>query len=103
MGDSAGVPKALSRKRSASISGTVTSRTSRVVQAITLVAHQANKDPDVRFAREQLATTLATLTARVAASPRSRGLEIQCSPFIDELATGASPHALAPTIAGEVR
>jgi hypothetical protein len=38
-----------------------------VVQAITLVAHQTNKDPDVRFAMERLAGDYLAATQQVAA------------------------------------
>jgi hypothetical protein len=55
LGDSAEVPKALLEEAQRLVLRDGDSTRYGVVQAITLVAHQTNKDPDVRFAMERLA------------------------------------------------
>ena len=55
LGDSAEVPKALLEEAQRIVLRDGDSTRYGVVQAITLVAHQTNKDPDVRFAMERLA------------------------------------------------
>jgi hypothetical protein len=68
LGDSAEVPKALLEEAQRVVLRDGDLTRFGVVQAITLVAHQTNKDPDVRFAMERLAgdylaATPATLAA----------------------------------------
>ncbi len=67
LGDSAEVPKALleAAQRVVLRDGDLTRF--GVVQAITLVAHQTNKDPDVRFAMERLAGDYLAATPAEAA------------------------------------
>lgn len=55
LGDSAEVPKALLEEAQRVVLRDGDLTRFGVVQAITLVAHQTNKDPDVRFAMERLA------------------------------------------------
>jgi hypothetical protein len=55
LGDSAEVPKALIEEAQRVVLRDGDLKRFGVVQAITLVAHQTNKDPDVRFAMERLA------------------------------------------------
>ncbi len=55
LGDSAEVPKALLEEAQRVVLRDGDLTRYGVVQAITLVAHQTNKDPDVRFAMERLA------------------------------------------------
>jgi hypothetical protein len=55
LGDSAEVPKALLEEAQRIVLRDGDATRFGVVQAITLVAHQTNKDPDVRFAMERLA------------------------------------------------
>jgi hypothetical protein len=55
LGDSAEVPKALLEEAQRVVLRDGDLSRFGVVQAITLVAHQTNKDPDVRFAMERLA------------------------------------------------
>lgn len=55
LGDSAEVPKALLEEAQRVVLRDSDLTRFGVVQAITLVAHQTNQDPDVRFAMERLA------------------------------------------------
>jgi outer membrane protein assembly factor BamB len=55
LGDSAEVPKALLEEAQRVVLRDGDNSRFGVVQAITLVAHETNKDPDVRFAMERLA------------------------------------------------
>lgn len=55
LGDSAEVPKALLEEAQRVVLRDGDFTRFGVVQAITLVAHQTNEDPDVRFAMERLA------------------------------------------------
>ncbi|TAK29820.1 MAG: hypothetical protein EPO40_09320 [Myxococcaceae bacterium] len=55
LGDSAEVPKALLEEAQRAVLRDGDLTRFGVVQAITLVAHQTNQDPDVRFAMERLA------------------------------------------------
>jgi len=55
LGDSAEVPKAMLEEAQRVVLRDGDPTRFGVVQAITLVAHQTNKDPDVRFAMERLA------------------------------------------------
>ncbi len=55
LGDSSAVPRALLEEAKRFVLRDGDSSRYGVVQAITLVAHQTNKDPDVRFAMERLA------------------------------------------------
>jgi hypothetical protein len=68
LGDSAEVPKALLEEAQRVVLRDGDNSRFGVVQAITLTAHQANKDPNVRFAMETLAGQyLAETPARTAA------------------------------------
>ena len=68
LGDSAEVPKALLEEAQRVVLREGDFTRFGVVQAITLVAHETNKDPDVRFAMERLAGDyLAATTEQVAA------------------------------------
>jgi hypothetical protein len=55
LGDSADVPKALIEEAQRVVLRDGDLTRYGVVQAITLVAHTTNRDPDVRFAMERLA------------------------------------------------
>jgi len=68
LGDSAEVPKALMEEAQRVVLREGDSTRFGVVQAITLVAHATNKDPDVRFAMERLAGDYLAATPLVAAA-----------------------------------
>jgi hypothetical protein len=68
LGDSAEVPKALVEEAQRVVLREGDSTRFGVVQAITLVAHQTNKDPDVRFAMERLAGDYLAATPVIAPS-----------------------------------
>ncbi len=68
LGDSAEVPKALLEEAQRVVLRDGDLTRFGVVQAITLVAHQTNKDPDVRFAMERLAGDYLAATPSVAAA-----------------------------------
>ena len=65
LGDSAEVPKALLEEAQRIVLRDGDLTRFGVVQAITLVAHQTNKDPDVRFAMERLAGDYLSATSLV--------------------------------------
>ncbi len=67
LGDSAEVPKALLEEAQRLVLRDGDATRFGVVQAITLVAHQTNQDPDVRFAMERLAGDYLAATPIVAA------------------------------------
>jgi len=66
LGDSAEVPKALMEEAQRVVLREGDSTRFGVVQAITLVAHATNKDPDVRFAMERLAGDYLAATPALA-------------------------------------
>lgn len=68
LGDSAEVPKALLEEAQRVVLREGDATRFGVVQAITLVAHEKNKDPDVRFAMERLAGDYLAATPAIAAA-----------------------------------
>lgn len=68
LGDSAEVPKALLEEAQRVVLREGDLTRFGVVQAITLVAHEKNKDPDVRFAMERLAGDYLAATPALAAA-----------------------------------
>jgi malate dehydrogenase len=68
LGDSAEVPKALLEEAQRVVLRDGDLTRFGVVQAITLVAHQTNKDPDVRFAMERLAGDYLAATPAIASA-----------------------------------
>ncbi|MFO0645858.1 MAG: hypothetical protein U0326_06445 [Polyangiales bacterium] len=68
LGDSAEVPKGLLEEAQRLVLRDGDSTRFGVVQAITLVAHSSNKDPDVRFAMERLAGDYLAATPVLAAA-----------------------------------
>jgi hypothetical protein len=68
LGDSAEVPKALLEESQRVVLRDGDLTRFGVVQAITLVAHETNRDPDVRFAMERLAGDYLAATPAIAAA-----------------------------------